>query len=448
MMPKRLKLGLIAVSGVRAQDQELLAMGLTLPGFVERSKVIASLPSLSLLTLAGMTPDSIDVSYHEMPDEVSAELIPEAFDAVAIASFTARIKDAYELCDQYRARGVKTILGGLHVTALPAEAARHSDAIVIGEAEPVWNRLLLDLEGGELAAVYDGRSANYDLSKAPVPRFDLLNPDRYNRLTIQTQRGCPFDCEFCASSIRLTPRYKIKPIEKVIAEIEAVKAIWPTPFIEFADDNSFVNKRHSKDLLRAIQGQNIRWFTETDLSIAEDAELLSLMRESGCAQVLIGFESPTENGLSGMERKSDWKAKQLERYIWAIDRIQSAGITVNGCFVLGLDGQGPGQFDAVEDFVRESGLYEVQVTIQTPFPGTPLYERLKSEGRLLDETAWEKCTLFDLNYQPDFCSPEAFKDGFRALVQRLYSDEATQERRRGFFRRKPAQKGIEAETRR
>ena len=431
-----MKLGLIALSGVRVVDRELSSLGLTLPGFVERSKVIASLPSLSLLTLAGMTPDSISVSYHELPGEADPDLIDMAFDAVAIASFSARIKEAYRLSDRYRARGVKTILGGLHVTALPEEAARHADAVVIGEAEPLWPQVIADMMSGELAPRYDGRGRGFDLAEAPMPRFDLLDPERYNRLTVQTQRGCPFDCAFCASSVRLTPRYLVKPVDKVMAEIEAIKAIWPEPFIEFADDNSFVNKRHSKELLRALAKQRVKWFTETDLSVAEDEELLALMRDSGCAQVLVGFESPTLEGLSGVERKGDWKACQLDRYAWAIERIQSAGITVNGCFVLGLDGQGAEQFEAVERFVEDSGLYEVQVTIQTPFPGTPLYDRLKAERRLIDETAWERCTLFDLNYTPDRMSPEAFTEGFRDLVGRLYSDEATQARRRGFFRRR------------
>lgn len=433
-----MKLGLIAMSGVRAQDQELMSLGLTLPGFVERSRVIASLPSLSLLTLAGMTPACIDVSYHELPDEADPDLIDEDFDAVAIASFTARIKDAYRLSDLYRARGVKTILGGLHVTALPQEAALHADAIVLGEAEPIWPRVIADLMTGCLAATYDARGTGFDFADAPMPRFELLDPESYNRITVQTQRGCPFDCAFCASSIRLTPRYQAKPVDKVMAEIATIKSIWPQPFIEFADDNSFVNKRHAKALLRALTKHDIKWFTETDLSIAEDNDLLALMHDSGCAQVLIGFESPILQGLSGVERKRDWKARQLDRYAWAIERIQSAGVTVNGCFVLGLDGQGPEQFAAVERFVKEAGLYEVQVTIQTPFPGTPLYDRLKAEGRLLDETAWESCTLFDLNFYPDQLSPEAFTQEFRELVGRLYTSEATQARRRGFVRRAQA----------
>jgi radical SAM superfamily enzyme YgiQ (UPF0313 family) len=148
--------------------------------------------------------------------------------------------------------------------------------------------------------------------------------------------------------------------------------------------------------------------------------------------VLIGLESPTTVGLHGIEQKSDWKARQFDTYMSGIDRIQGHGISVNGCFVLGLDGTGTESFDQVRDFVRASGLYEVQITIQTAFPGTPLYERLQREGRLLDETAWELCTLFDVNFRPDRMSVRELQDHFVALARDLYSDEATRSRQRAY----------------
>lgn len=429
-----MRLGLVAVSGVRAYDPELTKLGLTLPGFVERNRTIASLPSLGLLTLAGMTPDDVELEYVELPGDVEACPLGD-FDAVAISSFTARIKDAYRLADRYRAAGVKVILGGLHVTALPQEAMRHADAVVVGEGEPLWPALIEDLKAGVLKPFYDARGLSFDLADAPMPRFDLLDFSQYNRLTVQTQRGCPFRCAFCASSILLTPTYKLKPVDKVIAEIRRIKQLWPHPFVEFADDNSFVNKPHSKALLRELAKEHVRWFTETDISVAEDDELLSLMHDSGCAQVLIGLESPTRTGLDGLERKANWKAKQLDHYREAIRRIQDHGITVNGCFVLGLDGTGPESFDAVWEFVQASGLYEVQVTVMTPFPGTPLYDQLCREGRLLREDAWELCTLFDVNFRPTGMSVEQLEAGLRNLVERLYSEESTRARRSGFVRR-------------
>ena len=433
-----MKILMLAMSGIRACDPELLKIGLTLPGFVERSKTIASLPSLGLLTLAGMTPPDVDVGYVEVPDLDALAGVPGDFDAVAISSFSAQIGEAYRLADRYRERGTKVVLGGLHVTARPQEALRHADAIVIGEGEPSWPALVADLERGALRRCYDSRGTSFRLEDAPMPRFELLDVDRYNRLTVQTQRGCPFRCEFCAASIRISPTYKVKPVAKVIAEIRRIKEIWPHPFIEFADDNTFVNKRHGKELVRALAREHVRWFTETDVSVAEDEELLQLMHDSGCAQVLIGLESPSAAGLEGIEQKSNWKAKQRTKYLRAIERIQRHGITVNGCFVLGLDGAGTESFDEIWDFVRESGLYEVQITVQTAFPGTPLYERLRREGRLLREDAWELCTLFDVNLKPALMSVAELEAGLLSLAGRIYSDEFIRERRERFFERRRA----------
>ena len=429
-----MRLGLIAMSSVRAHNEELTRLGLTLPGFVERNKTIASLPSLGLLTLAGMTDADVEVDYREIEDIATLDELPGDYDVVAISSYSAQIDEAYQLADRFRSAGVIVILGGLHVTALPEEALAHADCVVLGEGEPVWPAVVRDLKRRQLRSIYDARGTPFNLGGAPMPRFELLDPERYNRLTVQTQRGCPFDCEFCAASIRLSPGYRVKPVEKVIAEIRRIKEIWPKPFVEFADDNSFVNRKHAKRLLRALAGEGVRWFTESDISIARDNELLSLMRDSGCAQVLIGLESPTTAGLQGIEQKSDWKAKQLDTYMAAIDRIQGHGISVNGCFVLGLDGTGTESFDQVRDFVRASGLYEVQITIQTAFPGTPLYARLQREGRLLDETAWELCTLFDVNFQPDRMSIQDLESHFVSLARDLYSDAATTARRRAYKR--------------
>ncbi|MBC8134494.1 MAG: cobalamin B12-binding domain-containing protein, partial [Fibrella sp.] len=178
-----MKLGLIAMSGVRVQNAELAALGLTLPAFVERSQVIASLPSLGLLTLAGLTPGDIDVTYLEIADLSASNDLPGDFDVVAISSFTAQIKDAYALADRYRAAGTKVLLGGLHVTALPDEARLHADAVFIGEGEPIWQQALHDLRNGNLQPVYDARGQSFDFAFAPMPRFDLLDISRYNRLT-------------------------------------------------------------------------------------------------------------------------------------------------------------------------------------------------------------------------------------------------------------------------
>jgi radical SAM superfamily enzyme YgiQ (UPF0313 family) len=435
-MVETMKLGLIAMSGVRAHNRELTALGLTLPGFVERNRVIASLPSLGLLTLAGLTPAEVDTRYLEVPDINDVPGVPAEFDVVAISSFSAQIAEAYALADRYRELGTKVILGGLHVSAVPDEARAHADAIVIGEGEPVWPAIIADLvgQGRSLRRTYDARDHQLDLANAPMPRFDLLDIEKYNRLTIQTQRGCPFRCEFCAASIRISPTYKLKPVERVLAEVKAIKSLWKRPFIEFADDNTFVNKTHSKQLMRALAEEDIRWFTETDLSVADDPELLQLMKEAGCAEILIGFESTTFSGLDGVEQRSNWKAKRVDQYLDAIRTVQDFGIRVNACFILGLDGTGLESFDQIWAFVQESKPYDVQITVQTAFPGTPLYERLKHEGRILRDEAWELCTLFDVNFRPANMSSSELEAGLRSLGSRIYSEEFTQDRRSHFRR--------------
>ncbi len=432
-----MKIALIAMSGIRACDTELLELGLTLPGFVERSKQIASLPSLGLLTLAGMTPQKHSVEYTEVADLsvtdkmtiVTKSVTP---DLVAISSYSAQINEAYELAMRFRARGIPVVIGGPHVTALPHEAQKYATSVILGEGEPVWLEILSDAEAGKLKLIYDGRKQEFDLADAPMPAYELLDISKYNRITVQTSRGCPHSCEFCAGSNLICSHYMQKPAEKVLAEIDKICSIWPHPFIEFADDNSFVNKAYWKHLLPELKQRNIKWFTETDLSVAEDPELLKLMRESGCAQVLIGFESPTLDPLDHLELNSNWKLHRFNRYKEAIRAIQSHGITVNGCFIIGLDGQTTSIFDDIYNFVRETELYEVQITILTPFPGTALYERLKKSNRLIEPANWAKCTLFDLNFRPQNMTEQELRTGFHRLATKLYSDNFTQWRRNTF----------------
>lgn len=426
-----MKIGFVAMSGLRLCNAELLKLGLTFPGVARRKTAIEALPSLGLLTLAGMTPSRFQTEYLEVRD-VDRETLPNDLDAVALSTLTATAKEAYILASRFRAIGTRVILGGLHVSLLPEEALKHADSIVIGEGEPVWPQILNDLEHENLKRCYDARPFSFDLRNSPIPRFELLKSDRYPRFTVQTQRGCPWRCEFCAASIRISPKFKVKPIEKVVAEIRRLKELWRDPFIEFADDNTFVNRSQAKSLMRSLAHEGVRWFTETDLSVAYDEELLCLMKDAGCVQVLIGFESSSRRPLERIERRSNWKAKQFSSYLGAVERIQRHGITVNGCFVMGLDGSGLESFDDVYRFVRDSGLYDVQITYLTPFPGTPLYDRLLRSGRILEQDGWERCTLFDINFQPDLMSIAELESGFRELALRLYDEHFVRERHRRF----------------
>lgn len=428
-----MKLGFIAMSGLRVENAKLAELGLTLPGFIERKNVIASLPSLSLLTLAALTPANIQVSYVEVDDFDCNDDLPDCFDVVAISSFTAQINSAYKLADKYRENGTKVILGGLHVTSLAEEAIEHADAIVIGEGEACWNKVVDDLNNNRLERIYDARNIEFDLKNSPIPKYELLDVDRYNRITVQTQRGCTFKCEFCASSIMLTNKFKTKPINNIVNEINAIKSIWDKPFIELADDNTFANKNHAKRLVRALSSLNVKWFTETDISVAEDDELLTMLSDSGCRQLLIGLESPVKQGLHNLEIKTNWKEKQLDKYKEAIFKIQSKGISVNGCFILGLDGHTTSIFDETLSFVNDSNLSEVQITIQTPFPNTDLYRRLKAENRLIEDVYWDKCTLFDVTYHPKYMTVDELENGFLQLMKSIYSNDLVKTRKDNFI---------------
>ena len=241
----------------------------------------------------------------------------------------------------------------------------------------------------------------------------------------------------------LSRRYRKRPVEHVIRDIEEIKRFRAHPFIEFADDNTFVDKQWGKELCRRLAPLNVKWFTETDITVADDDELLDLMRESGCRQVLIGLESPVQGAgaLQGVEMHDNAKAKWAPRYLQRLRRIQQHGITVNGCFILGLDGHGPEIFEQVLDFALEVPLFDVQITVLTPFPGTPLHDRLLAEGRILEPGRWDWCTMFDVNFRPSGMTPDELRQGMRWLTRRLYSAQTTERRRRPFFDRAKRRRG-------
>ncbi|OFW07485.1 MAG: hypothetical protein A3H96_07030 [Acidobacteria bacterium RIFCSPLOWO2_02_FULL_67_36] len=429
-----MRIGFLALSGIRAHDPELLKLGLTLPGFVERSKAIASLPSLGLLYLAACTPAGHTVEYYEA--ESDGDEPPEIYacDLVAISTFSAQVFEAYSIADRLRTAGVLIAMGGLHVSVLPEEAAAHADYVIVGEGEHVWPAVVDAASRREAPRMFSAAEfPPVDAAHLPAPRYDLLGTRPYNRFTVQTSRGCPWRCDFCASNVMLAERYRKRPVGDVVRDIEAIRQVRERPFIEFADDNTFVDKRWGKALCRRLAPLHLHWFTETDITVADDPELLDLMREAGCRQVLVGLESPTASALQGVELHADFKARTAQTYVAALRRIQSHGITVNGCFILGLDGHTPAIFEDVLQFARMVPLYDVQITILTAFPGTPLYRRLLKEGRILEPGRWDLCTLFDVNYVPNGMSTAELKAGIYWLTERLYNDECTDERRKAFF---------------
>ena len=410
----------------------MLEFGMSLPGLQRRARAIAELPSLGLLTLAGMTPEAWTRSWHGVERcnrQCVEEIADRSPDIVAISALTASVDEAYEFSRTVRQRGMRTVIGGLHVTTHPEEAVEHCDSVVVGEGEPVWLNVLSDVERGQLMPVY--RSTSLAISDPgtswPLPQFDLLgcDPPRY---TLQTQRGCPFACNFCASSRLISP-FREKPIDAITAELSAIRALASRPLIELADDNTFAGSRDVQEFFDVFAQSGVRYFTEADWRIGERSDVLARLASSGCQQVLVGLESLVFR-YPGMGAKR----AELDRMMDAVCAIQEAGVAVNGCFIVGADGETDRSLDALTRFILESSLADVQVTLQTPFPGTELHQRLRRSGRLLDERGWSSYTLFDVTYRPDTLTVEQLESGFRRILTDVFSTESCL--RRGEIRRR------------
>lgn len=419
---------LVPLSGFRIREERMLELGMSLPGLHPRMTAIGELPALGLLTLAGLLPETWTCSYHpfaKIDDSAMEALIALGPDLVAVSALTASISEAYRLAARLREHGIRTVLGGLHATVCPDEAGRWFDAVVTGPGERVWMDVLRDAEQSELKPRYGGLAAAVssldDRALWPVPRFDLLG-HRPHRLTMQTQRGCPFACDFCGAS-RLLGRFSEKPVDHIREELAAIRQIRRRPLIELADDNTFAGMRSTDELLDVLQDSQARWFTEADWRIGERPELLNRLATAGCRQVLVGIES-IEFRYPGMGAKQ----AELTRIMAALDCIQDAGVAVNGCFILGADGETRDSIDRLVSFILHSNLAEVQLTLQTPFPGTGLYQRLQQQGRMLPERDWSFHTLFDVTYQPDRMSVEELEQAFRDAVRQVFASDACSRR--------------------
>lgn len=424
----------ISLAGFRIHEQELLECGMTLPGFHDRARALTELPALGLLTLAGMLPEHWTCSYRApvvANEELLEQIECERPDLVAISALTASIEEAYWLSDQLRARQIRTVLGGLHVTACPQEAGQHADSVVIGSGEPVWMNLLSDAERKSLQSEYRAPRVLME-SDWVLPRIDLLGD--VARYTLQTQRGCPFACDFCAAS-RLLERFREKPIHRIREELRLICDRHESPLIELADDNTFAGARPAEELLAELEESGARWFTESDWRIGERPEILRSLASSGCVQVLIGMESMVFR-YPGMGQKQ----AELQRMIDSVHAIQESGVAVNACFILGAEGETRASIDRLTDFLLQAPFAEVQLTLQTPFPGTVLRERLKQSGRLLSDRSWPYYSLFEVTYQPDQLTVVELEQAFKESVTHVYGPSATQRRkqiRNDIWRRHP-----------
>ena len=371
---------------------------------------------VSLPLLAALTPEKHTV---KIVDEAFAfDDVTENVDLVGITVMTDLARRAYGIADTYRQRGVKVVMGGIHPTVLPAESLRHADSVVAGEAETTWPQLLLDVEAGRMKKVYASDKA-MDIRGLPHPRRNLY-PEAAGRgytplaVGIETARGCPYDCEFCSIGSVLGRQYRPRPIPEVIAEIESV----PSPHLFFVDDALGLNRTEAKKLFTEMIPLRRIWGGQGPVSLAEDPELLSLMRRSGCLGLLVGFESLQKGTQEGMRKTRNLKIDFSE----AVRRFHGEGLAVLGAFVFGFDHETKDVFDQTFEFALKNRLDAIELRILTPFPGTRLYTRLLKEGRLFVPDWWLHGYSPDtLLFQPRGMTAGELMEGFARLNRELYS---------------------------
>jgi radical SAM superfamily enzyme YgiQ (UPF0313 family) len=385
---------------------------------VESYKNIWSGSSISLLILAALTPKGYTLRYIDENHETVS--FDEQFDLVAITAMTQQAERAFYIGDEFKKRKIKVIIGGIHASILPNEVIPHADSVVVGEAEYIWQKILEDLKVDKLQQIYYSEK-EVNLVDSPIPRYDLLNPKYYKYIWIQASRGCPHDCEYCASSKLFGKTYRLKSIDQIVNEINFIKSIFPEKAISFADDNLFVLREHAFALVKKLHDLKIIWQAQTDIGIGEDNEMLEMARRGGCSLLFIGLESLTEESLRGLDRQN-WKLKKLKNYSRDIQNIQRSGIGVMGSFIVGLDGDDSTVFDKIGEFVIENNLFNVNINILTPLPGTRLRERLEKENRLLP-LGWEKHTGWNVTFIPKKITIGEIESGIVNLYRLVYSKD-------------------------
>lgn len=338
---------------------------------------------LAISALAALTPDSFEREFYDERLEEVPLTLDSDIAAISVDSFAAR--RAYQLAAHYRKQGIKVVMGGYHPTLLPDEARLHCDALVAGEAEPVWENLLHDAARGELKPFYRG-TGSYDPAGI---RYDetIFKGKKYLKIVpVQAGRGCKFSCDFCSVSAFFEKKSKLRPVEQVLAEIRRRGGI----YFALVDDNIFLDKTYTRNLLEGLKPLKKKWGCQVSLDITGHEELVALMAKSGCISVTIGFESLNRANLKSMKKTVNLK----NDYEKAIGIFKKYGIMVHASFVFGYDGDRNDSFEKTLDFALEHNFFMANFNPLIPHPGTELYRRLKAEKRLIYDTWWN-----DSSYQ-------------------------------------------------
>jgi radical SAM superfamily enzyme YgiQ (UPF0313 family) len=385
------------------------------PAHVELAKMFGKkrlMIPLALPTVAALTPDHYDINIFD--EDIEPLPVRKTPDIVGITTLAATVSRAYELADHYRAKGAKVVFGGPYASFMTEEALLHADSIVVGEAEGLWQECLKDFEKGDMKPVYETDEFTPYKSQKP-PRWDLIKTRKIFQVAVQVSRGCPFNCDFCLVSKIFGRKMRYREIENVVEEIKAS----PSKYIFFVDDNLTINKKYAKELMKAIKPLGISWGCMSSIDVANDDELLGLMAEAGCFNILIGFESLNPASLNETNKLQN---KAATIYEPAINKIHSQGIHINASFVVGFDNDTLLEFDNIFNFSMQTNLPSVNLHLLAAPPGSEIYKKYQKEGRLADCKPEFGSGHFPTLHYMNMSQIELF-DHYMKTISRLYSSE-------------------------
>jgi radical SAM superfamily enzyme YgiQ (UPF0313 family) len=367
---------------------------------------------LTLTTLAALAPPELAIDFALYDEGIGDIPLDVSADLVGLTVITGSSMRAYELARHFRARGIAVVLGGPHVTLMPEEASQHADAICVGYAEETWPALLRDFAAGRMRRRYD-QGADFRLTNLPFPRRDLLDGRKFlTQAVFEATRACGHDCEFCVAPAAWGRRQFQKPVGHVVDDIRRVGA----RRIIFIDLNLISDRRYAAELFTALVALKVRWFGLATSLIGRDRELMELMAKSGCAGLLIGFETICEASLGDVRKRFN----DPTLYPRLIADLHALGISLQACFVFGNDHDTLDTFDATVAFAIDNAIDLPRFAILTPFPGTPLHQRYEREGRILTRD-WELYDGQHVVFRPRNMTPQELQAGHERAWRSVYS---------------------------
>ena len=373
------------------------------------------IPQLTLSLIAALTPPEHEI---QIVEEVYGEKVnfDGDYDVIGITIMTQTCIRGYQIAIEFKKRGKIVIFGGIHATSMPEEAIRFGDAVVIGEAEGLWDIVLEDIKHHHLQQFYR-LSQLPDLQNHVKPRRDLIkcSSGKFSIAPIETTRGCPYNCDFCTVSRFFGTHQRHKVIRDVIADIESCQE----KNLFFLDDNITGDKRYARELFGEMVPLKKLWVGQASIQVANDTELVKLAYKSGCRALLIGFESMSDSGIN-QYRKT---LKTLGENILAVKKLQHNGIMTMASLIFGLDSDTPEVFDLAHEFLTDSKAAFFQACVMTPYPGTPVFNLLLSQKRILTDD-WRRFDASKVIIRPENISPEELLDGYNKIKRHFYSNKS------------------------